>query len=587
MNINRKFTRVFVALSLLASVFTTSIVECQAQKNPNVIISNHAQTAQGYVQGLVQSTKYGKVQGLQEGQTLIWKGISYAKAPVGELRWKAPQDPEVWDGIFDATKNAKVATQSKFPAPGTMGSDDCLNLDIYRPDTNQKNLPVLVYVHGGNNQTGTSTELMPNKLAVNANCVVVSINYRLDLLGFNNLPALKTGNPLEDSGNYALLDMAKSLDWIKQNAVAFGGNPENITVSGFSAGGRDVMAMLISPIFKDKFQKAISFSGGMTVADSADSTKVIAKAIAKLVVQDKVKETEVAAYEWLLQNTPEVKAYLYNLPTERLVNLIGNADIRMSAFPHLYADGVVVPKEGFATPKYNNVPLIMLTGSTEFSFFAMYSPYFVAAQQQKTLLSDPKMHNEVSFAIKYGSKLYGLFNAEESATKMFGKYKAPIYTCDIDWGTDETVVGKEMAELIGSHHGIFLPFLTDENTQIRKMFPEAFNNQGVQDLTVKFQKYISNFLWSGNPNSDGLVKWEAWKNANKGPSQFVFNADKDKAIVKMSYERVSYTDVLKEMEGDQTITLEAKDKIIKEVLNGRWFSSQLDQHFGNSSLWIQ
>ncbi len=128
----------------------------------------------------------------------------------------------------------------------------------------------------------------------------------------------KTGDKNEDSGNYALLDMSKSLDWINENITGFGGNPKNITASGFSAGGRDVMAMLISPIFRGKFQKAISFSGGMTTADPEDSAKVIAKAIAPLVVKDKIKTTEDEAYNWLLTDGKDVKDYLYGLSADRL-----------------------------------------------------------------------------------------------------------------------------------------------------------------------------------------------------------------------------------------------------------------------------
>lgn len=124
------------------------------------------------------------------------------------------------------------------------------------------------------------------KFAKEANAVYVSVQYRLGLLGFNNLPALANGNALNDSGNYGLIDQAYALEWIKKNIDKFGGDANNITVSGFSAGGRDVMAMLISPLFKDKFDKAISFSGGLTVADFAESQKIIAGKLAPLIVAD-------------------------------------------------------------------------------------------------------------------------------------------------------------------------------------------------------------------------------------------------------------------------------------------------------------
>lgn len=542
------------------------------------------QTEQAYHQGVVQQTKYGTVSGLQDGAALSWQGIPYAKAPIGDLRWKAPQEPEAWAGIFQATKNGNVGIQGS--KENIQGSEDCLNLSIYRPNSQEAGLPVLVYIHGGNNQSGTNKEIAPGKLAVNANCIVVSLNYRLGLLGFNSLPALKTGGKLEDSGNYTLLDFARALDWLKDNAESFGGNSDNITISGFSAGGRDVMAMLASPVFKNKYQKAISFSGGMTTADPAASSKIIAKALAPLAVEDGVKTSLSEAEQWLLQDMQDVRDYLYGLSAERLAASFGNARIRMSGFPHLYSDGTVLPKEGFATTSYNEVPLIMLTGTNEFSAFSLGDPYFVKAQNNQTLLSDPKTRKELAFVIKYGSEFYRLFNTEESAIKMIDSYKAPIYTCAVQWGGNKSIVGDEMAELVGATHGIFLPFLTDEAIGVREKYPQAFNNQGAKDLTKKFQKYISNFLWTGNPNSEGLVMWEAWKNKQTGPRQLLFDANRDHAIIKMSYGATSYDAIIKEIEEDQTISQKEKDEIIKKVLNGRWFSKNFDKHFGNENLWI-
>jgi para-nitrobenzyl esterase len=537
-----------------------------------------------YVKGIVQTTVYGKVQGYEanEGQTLIWKGIPYAKAPVGALRWKAPQNPDQWSGTFDATKNGNIGIQ--LSGGKINGSEDCLNLDIYRPNSNDTNLPILVYIHGGNNQTGSSFSDNFQQFAANAKAIVVSLNYRLGLLGFNNLPALKTGNPYEDSGNYTLLDISKSLDWLKENIPYFGGNPNNITVSGTSAGGRDVMAMLISPIFDGKFQKAISFSGGMTIANYEAGVKLIARAIAPLVVEDKVKATEAEAYRWLLTNDKAIKSYLYGLSADRITKLMTGAGIRMAVFPHLYNDGTVLPQEGFNTKKYNKVPLIMVTGSNEFATFTRSDPEF-AAIKDENLLSDAQIYKSYRFAVNYGSKLYGLVNAQGSAENMIGKYNAPIYTCDFDWGSDPALVGEKMAKLYGSYHVISIPFLT--NVAGSRIPADAFNTAGAQDLVTKFQKYIANFLWTGNPNSKGLVEWKPWQDAKTGPTQLLLNANKEKAIITMSSERIKYEDVLKEMEADTSVSKEVKDNLIENVLNGRWFSGGLDKYFGNLNPWVQ
>lgn len=534
---------------------------------------------------VVQHIKNGEIKGsiVNDDKTLLWTGVPYAAAPVGELRWKAPQDHEDWEGTFDATKDGNIGVQVS--GGEVVGSEDCLNMDIFRPNTDQTGLPVLVYIHGGNNQTGTSKEIPFEQLAANANCVVISLNYRLGALGFNSLPALKTGDDLENSGNYTLLDFAKALDWIAENGESLGADPKNITISGFSAGGRDVMAMLISPIFEGKFQKAISFSGGMTVADVEDSQKVTAKAIAPLVVEDGIKETEEEAVEWLLSEEEaqkeEVRTYLYGVEAGRLAGIMTNAGIRMSVFPHLFGDGTVLPEEGFDTTQYNDVPVIMLTGASEFSIFALGDPYFADAGD----LVEGEKSAEYKFAMGYGSELYGLFNAEESAVKMIDQYEAPIYTCEIEFGTDEEIMGKQQANLIGASHGVFIPFLSGVATGSAGGDGTAYEYEGPKELTEKFQSYISNFLWTGDPNGEGLVKWEAWTDAKEGPAQLILNADKEKAMIEMSTDRISYDEILDRMEEDTSISEEAKKQIISEVLNGRWFSAGLDERFGNRNLW--
>lgn len=576
----KRNTEISVKILLLLFV-TFSIISIPTKTYSQSTISKSI-----FSKNTLQKTSYGLVQGaeINNAQTLVWKGIPYAKAPIAELRWKAPVSPEKWEGVFDATKSGKIGVQ--LVNGKAVGSEDCLNLDIYRPNTTDTNLPILFYIHGGNNQGGTSEEINPQKFAVNANVIVVSVNYRLGLLGFNNLPALKTGNKLEDSGNYTLLDIAKALDWTKENISNFGGNPENITLSGFSAGGRDVMAILISPIFKDKFQKAISFSGGMTIADSKESQKLFAKAIAPLVVEDKVKATTDEAYNWLLTSGKDVRDYLFNLSSERLTNLMTNAGIRMSVFPHLFNDGIVLPKDGFSTKKYNNVPLMMVTGSSEFSLFGRFDKAF-APIKDEVLLADTVEAKNYQFVYKYGGRLYGMFNAQESAERMFNNYKAAIYTCDFDWGTDAKIFGERTANIYGALHGIWIPFLMSDIQGASGLVAGSLQNAGVKDLTQKFTAYVSNFMWNGNPNGKDLVKWDSWTNSAKGPSQLLLNADMDKAIITMTEERDTYGKVLNDIKNDTTVSPEAKEKLLKEVLNGRWFSKKLDEIYKPSTTWVQ
>jgi para-nitrobenzyl esterase len=227
----------------------------------------------------------------------------------------------------------------------------------------------------------------------------------------------------------------------------------------------------------------------------------------------------------------------------------------------------------------------MLTGSKEFSLFARFDNRFLP--KQSVLLTDPQVNKELRFSTDYGSKLYELFNAEESAEKMASNYKSEIYTCDFEWGNNKDVVGNDMAQLAGAYHGIWQTFLQDEVTGYGAMFKDSFNNAGAKDLGAKFTNYITHFLWYGNPNSPDLEVWKPWSSVDGNSTQLVFDADKDKANIKMSTDRIDYDKVIKEIEADTTVSKEVKDKLIKEVLNGRWFSGKLDEHFGNSSLWVK
>lgn len=477
---------------------------------------------------LIRETQFGSVMGYEEDEALIWQGIPYGGDTSGENRWQAPTDPQPWSETLDATQAGVVALQAG--ADGVTGSEDALNLDIYRPNNETEDLPVLVYIHGGNNQTGQAQEISGKSFVSSQDAIVVSVNYRLGPLGFNPLPALKTGSDEENSGNYAMLDLAKSLDWIRANIGEFGGDSNNITVSGFSAGGRDVMAMLISPLFEGKFDKAISFSGGMTIADEEKSQDIFAESIAPLVVEDGVKNDEDQAKKWLLTSDEEVKDYLYNLDGIRLVGLMSNAGIRMDVFPHLYNDGTVIPTEGFDTETYNSVPLIMLTGEQEFSLFSRFDPYFAEAVSDGSIDTDQDISGQYDFVNKYGGQLYSLFNLEDSAIKMTSNYNAPIYGMEILFGENPDYISEEMAK-IGSFHGVFVPLLDTDSESYAELVTDSYESQGAKELSVMFQNYIYEFISSGNPNGENLTEWTEWqKDADE--NILFLDADDSVAIAK-------------------------------------------------------
>lgn len=236
------------------------------------------------------------------------------------------------------------------------------------------------------------------------------------------------------------------------------------------------MAMLASPLFKDKFQQAVSFSGGMTIADEEKSQEVFANALAPLVVEDKVKSDEKSANEWLLSNDEEVREYLVKVDSERLAPLMGNAGIRMEIFPHLRNDGVVLPKEGFDVKEFNDVPFLMLTGEQEFSLFGMFDPYFAESAINGSINNDEETKNQFNFVNKYGGQLYSLFNVTDSAEKLIENYQSSIYNMEIQFGSNPENIDEPMKNL-ASFHGVFVLLLDVDNTNSEQFIGNSYESQ--------------------------------------------------------------------------------------------------------------
>ena len=537
--------------------------------------------AEGFMTSV--KTREGVVEGVKDAkhETINWWGVPYAD---GSKRFEMAKPLKARKAALDCSKFGPINVQ--FNGKKVIGQEGALTLDITRPNTEAKDLPVMVFIHGGNNQTSNSRLWMGQKFAEEANVVFVSMQYRLGLFGWNNIPAIAQGNKWEQSGNLGFADQYLALSWVRDNIKAFGGNPDNVTVSGFSAGGRDVMAMLISPEFNGKFQKAISFSGGCTVANYKDSQNVIAKNLAPLVVEDGVKGDILSAKTWLLskkgKDMKEVRNYLANVKAERIAPLMAGAGIRMSAFPHLYGDGNILPKNAFATKKFNSVPLMMLASSDEFSSFARRDKFFKNRMDQ--VVSDIAAKKEYRFANKYGSLMYGYFNGQESAENIHKAYKNDMYVSTFNFGHNKELVGDDFNTTTGATHGIWLSFLTEQPYPWNKEITEVLAKPGPKDLSKAFIASLGAFMRTGNPNCVELGQtWNPW-NPDYKP-EMVFDAHETMTNIYSSNSRVSYAGILAELENDNSISEEAKNKIVTEVLNGRWFSGPIDKKYNNINLW--
>ena len=219
--------------------------------------------------GPVVDASAGKIEGRLEGNLRVFQGIPFALAPVGEARWKAPRPLPRWAGIRKATQygpacyQPTVRVQTVYTRDPLPMSEDCLTLNIWAP-ASARNAPVLVWIYGGALVAGSSREALYDGARLAARgLVVVSINYRLGVLGWLAHPELSAESPNRVSGNYGLLDQIEALRWVRQNIRAFGGDPANVTIDGESAGGLSVMYLMAAPPARGLFAKAIAQSAYM------------------------------------------------------------------------------------------------------------------------------------------------------------------------------------------------------------------------------------------------------------------------------------------------------------------------------------
>ena len=208
-------------------------------------------------------TGSGIVRGVTEGDVSYFKGIPYAAPPVGEYRWRPPQPVIPWKEVRDASKDCADCPQRAWPGSTAKQSEDCLFLNVWTSSTKKSKLPVMFWIHGGGFTGGSGSGPGSAGYAfVKQGVILVTINYRLGRLGHFAFPALSKEHPEESKGSYAYMDQITALKWVKENIAAFGGDPNNVTIFGFSAGGVSVHSLLSIPAAKGLFHKAIGESSG-------------------------------------------------------------------------------------------------------------------------------------------------------------------------------------------------------------------------------------------------------------------------------------------------------------------------------------
>ncbi|WP_285740217.1 carboxylesterase/lipase family protein [Kitasatospora phosalacinea] len=343
--------------------------------------------------GLVVSTDTGRLLGKHAEAADQYLGVPYAAAPVGDLRWQPPQQAEPWSGVRPATEYAAQCAQAGGFGAGPTGSEDCLYLNVYTPTGAQarhRNLPVLLWIHGGSLKNGSGNEYDGSQIADSQNVVVVSINYRLGVFGYLNVPGLGSGG----DGNYGMLDQIAALKWTRRNIASFGGDPGRVTIAGESAGGISVCGLLASPQAGGLFDKAIIESGvceSLTQAEAVTRSTAYAKAVGC---------TEAATVVTCLRARSGSDLLA---ASNRLADSAGTL-LPTSGTPEL----PLAPSSALGSGRYNDVPLLIGVNRDEARSFALSFSTATEAQYQQAVRDE------------YGSRADAVL-----ARYPFGSYPSP------------------------------------------------------------------------------------------------------------------------------------------------------------------
>lgn len=466
------------------------------------------------------TTQEGEVRGFQENapEACAWKGIPYAAAPVGDLRWRATKPALARTGVFDATQVGMSCPQKEEITSGgkSVGfSEDCLFLNIWSPKKDG-DFPVMVFFHGGGFQQGSGGYGMYNGkyLAGEKDVVLVTVNYRLGNLGYLALPELKSEDPNGSTGNYGILDQVQALKWLKANVKNFGGDPGRITIFGQSAGAMSVCALMVSPLSEGLFERAISMSGPCELFFSLDEGFERGK---------KMVETVGCSGD-------NVLACLRSKPFESLVVKSGNRLLNLGVTYAPHVDGYVLPDfpiKMMAQGKYHKVPFMVGNTREEIKLYTMmFSGTGLIQPSTINWLMRKLAGNLADDALKmYSYKDYrkpiDLFlnvandmvfagPAWQMGEAMSGKN--PVYMYRVDWN-DHNFPRK-----MGSFHGMDIPLvfgtLQDKNLMTSLMANKKVIERA-KPLSGQMMDYYTNFAKSGNPNRQGLLEWPAYDTAKK------------------------------------------------------------------------
>ena len=528
----KTITYLFFVILLLSGCETTQSVRLNLEEN---LLSPETRlmTDNGPVIGFIDQLGVKK-----------WLGIPFAEPPISELRWRAPIKINNWKTLKEVNSFSPPCTQfqSSLTADGLVkpgdiiGSEDCLYLNVYAPNSsknklenNNELLPVMVWIHGGGNTTGMPSEYNPEIFVKTENIIFVSMSYRLGFFGWLSHPLIRKQSGLNASSNFGLLDQILAVQWVKDNIQFFGGNPNNITIFGESAGGQDVIALYTSPIAKGLFERAISQSGGTSVTSIADAEKINRY---DSTLKNNYKYRHLTTEEWIdvlykkgLINSKfddeEVLSDLRYLSSHDLMNAIAKGEFwdEQRDLARIIGDDIVVPKEGILgslsdSNKHANVPIIFGINKDENKLFNFFDEKYVSNFFNIYFrVRDAFYYDLIS---DYQSLAWRSNGLDTPANLVKNSGQENVYAYRFDWDEEPKVLGMDFSLLLGAAHAFEIPFIMgdfDFGDQTSFLYDKK-KTQERDRLSSSMMSYWAEFARSGNPstsNNSNLPKWTSWK----------------------------------------------------------------------------
>jgi len=484
----------------------------------------------------------GTIEGSYDTKTNIQKffGIPFAQPPVGELRWKAPQPPKDWEGVKSTENYGPRAMQA--PVFGDMDfksdgiSEDCLYLNVWTPaDRSTKELPVLVYFYGGGFVAGDGSEPRYNGEAMaQKGIVVVTVNYRLGLFGFLAHPELSAEAPYKSSGNYGLLDQKASLEWVKNNIGAFGGDPSKVTIAGESAGSMSVSYQMASPLSKELIAGAIGESGAginpLAPAPLAQAEKrgeefveksgyktikelrnLSSKDIYQIYEESKRMSFPIVVDGYFLTKTlPEI----FQAKEQAMVPLLAgwnSAEIPGGAF----MQGKPFTSEGFIAKVKEVYP-------TDFEQVLELHPH-ANAQEVERSATDLAADRFIAYSTWKWIDLQVQNSDQPVYRYLYSKLRPPLKDTNLSTGFAGGVIkdGPKQPAAIGAPHACEIEYAMG-NLPLVDVFSWTADDYKVSET---FMNYFANFIKTGDPNGNDQPKWNAIKATDKVPPVMIIDTE--------------------------------------------------------------